>query len=90
LHSPGARRRNLRFNHLAAKPAERVSGAILSPCDIEVLKLMAQGKSKKEIGSALLLEGTVKSHVKGSFAKLGVISRTEAVANAMRRGLIQL
>src|SRR5467141_3597952 len=77
--------------HLAAKLAQRVSGETLSGREIEVLKLMAQGKSNKEIGSALFIsEGTVKSHVKGIFAKMNVISRTEAVANATRRGLIQL
>src|SRR5205823_4157747 len=77
--------------HLAAKLAERVSGETLSAREIEVLKLMAQGKSNKEIGSALFIsEGTVKSHVKAIFAKMNVISRTEAVANATRRGLIQL
>lgn len=77
--------------HLAAKLAQRVSSEALSGREIDVLRLMAQGKSNKEIGSALFIsEGTVKSHVKGIFAKLGVISRTEAVANASRRGLIQL
>ncbi len=77
--------------HLAAKLAERVSGETLSVREIDVLKLMAQGKSNKEIGSALFIsEGTVKSHVKAIFAKMNVISRTEAVANATRRGLIQL
>jgi two-component system NarL family response regulator len=77
--------------HLAAKLAQRVSGETLSEREIEVLKLMAQGKSNKEIGSALFIsEGTVKSHLKRIFGKLGVISRTEAVANATRRGLIQL
>ena len=77
--------------HLAAKLAQRVSGETLSEREIDVLKLMAQGKSNKEIGSALFIsEGTVKSHVKSIFAKLNVISRTEAVANATRRGLIQL
>ena len=76
--------------HLAAKLAERVSGETLSVREIDVLKLMAQGKSN-EIGSALFIsEGTVKSHVKAIFAKMNVISRTEAVANATRRGLIQL
>jgi DNA-binding NarL/FixJ family response regulator len=76
---------------LAAKLAQRVSSEALSGREIDVLRLMAQGKSNKEIGSALFIsEGTVKSHVKGIFAKLGVISRTEAVANASRRGLIQL
>src|SRR6267378_3021548 len=77
--------------HLAAKLAERVSGETLSGREIDVLKLMAQGKSNKEIGSALFIsEGTVKSHVKAIFAKMNVISRTEAVASATRRGLIQL
>ena len=77
--------------HLAAKLAERVSGETLSSREIDVLKLMAQGKSNKEIGAALFIsEGTVKSHVKAIFAKMNVISRTEAVANATRRGLIQL
>jgi len=77
--------------HLAAKLAERVSGETLSSREVDVLKLMAQGKSNKEIGSALFIsEGTVKSHVKAIFAKMNVISRTEAVANATRRGLIQL
>ena len=77
--------------HLAAKLAQRVSGETLSDREIDVLKLMAQGKSNKEIGSALFIsEGTVKSHVKAIFAKMNVISRTEAVANATRRGLIRL
>ncbi len=76
---------------LAAKLAERVSGETLSAREIDVLKLMAKGKSNKEIGSALFIsEGTVKSHVKAIFAKMNVISRTEAVASATRRGLIQL
>ena len=77
--------------HLAAKLAERVSGETLSSREVDVLKLMAQGKSNKEIGAALFIsEGTVKSHVKAIFAKMNVISRTEAVASATRRGLIQL
>ena len=77
--------------HLAAKLARRVSGQTLSEREINVLKLVAQGKSNKEIGSALFIsEGTVKSHLKRIFGKLGVISRTEAVAKATRHGLIQL
>src|SRR5436305_13466002 len=77
--------------HLAAKLAQRVSGEALSDREIDVLKLMAKGKSNKEIGSALFIsEGTVKSHVKAIFVKMNVISRTEAVASATRRGLIQL
>ena len=77
--------------YLAAKVAQRVSGEALSAREIEVLQRMAAGKSNKEIGAELFIsEGTVKSHVKSIFTKLNVISRTEAVANATRRGLIQL
>jgi DNA-binding NarL/FixJ family response regulator len=76
---------------LAAKLAERVSGAGLSAREMEVLQRMAAGKSNKEIGAELFIsEGTVKSHVKGIFTKLDVVSRTEAIAIATRRGLIQL
>jgi DNA-binding NarL/FixJ family response regulator len=60
--------------HLVAKLADRVSGDTLSKREIEVLKLMAQGKSNKEIGSALFIsEGTVKSHGKAIFAKMNVV-----------------
>src|SRR5262249_22529595 len=77
--------------HLAAKLAERVSGAGLSAREMDVLRRMALGKSNKEIGAELFIsEGTVKSHVKGIFTKLDVVSRTEAIATATRRGLIQL
>jgi two-component system NarL family response regulator len=76
---------------LAAKLAERVSGEALSAREIEVLQRVAAGKSNKEIGAELFIsEGTVKTHVKSIFSKLDVVSRTEAVATATRRGLIQL
>jgi two-component system NarL family response regulator len=71
--------------------AERVSGETLSAREIEVLQRIAAGKSNKEIGAELFIsEGTVKTHVKSIFAKLDVVSRTEAVATATRRGWIQL
>jgi Response regulator containing a CheY-like receiver domain and an HTH DNA-binding domain len=77
--------------HLVAKLADRVSGETLSQREIEVLKLMAQGKSNKEIAAALFIsEGTVKSHGKSIFARMNVRSRAEAVAAASRRGLIHL
>jgi two-component system NarL family response regulator len=76
---------------LAAKLAERVSGAALSQRELEVLRRMAAGKSNKEIGAELFIsEPTVKTHVRGIFTKLDVVSRTEAIATATRRGLIQL
>jgi DNA-binding NarL/FixJ family response regulator len=76
---------------VAAKLAGRVSGEALTPREIEVLQRMAVGKSNKEIGAELFIsEGTVKTHIKSVFSKLDVVSRTEAVATATRRGLIQL
>src|ERR1700719_2517083 len=77
--------------HLVAKLAERVSGETLSKREIEVLKLMAKGRSNKEIAPPLcIINDTVKSHGKAIFAKSNVVSRTEAVAEAARRGLIRL
>ena len=55
----------------------------------EVLRLLVQGHSNKEIGRDLqIAEDTVKTHVKHIMAKLGVQSRTQAVLYAMRFGLV--
>lgn len=76
---------------LAAKLASRMSGEALTGREIDVLKLLAKGRSNKEIGSDLFIsETTVKTHVRSIFGKLNVLSRTEAIAAANKRGLIQL
>ena len=76
--------------HLVAKLTDRVSGETLSQRELEVLKLMGEGKSNKEIATALFIsEGTVKSHGKAIFIKLNVTSRTQAVADATRRGFLR-
>ena len=76
---------------LAAKLASRMSGEALTTREVDVLQLLARGRSNKEIGSDLFIsETTVKTHVRSIFAKLNVLSRTEAIAAANRRGLIQL
>ena len=63
----------------------------LTERELEVLQLLAHGKSNKEIGSRLFIsEFTVKGHLSNIFAKLKVLRRTEAVAAASRLGLIQL
>jgi two-component system NarL family response regulator len=52
---------------------------------------VSRGRSNKEIGVNLYIsETTVKSHLRSIFSKLNVLSRTEAIAAASRRGLIQL
>ena len=76
---------------LAAKLAESMSSEPLTGRELDVLKLLADGKSNKEIGSQLFIsETTVKSHMRSIFSKLNVLSRTEAITTASRRGLVQL
>ncbi|MBU3061408.1 response regulator transcription factor [Nocardia sp. NEAU-G5] len=61
----------------------------LSPREIEVLRLVADGHSNREIGKSLFLsETTVKSHLVHIYSKLGVKSRTSAVARARERGAL--
>ena len=76
---------------LAAKLAESMSSEPLTGRELDVLNLLADGKSNKEIGSHLFItETTVKSHLRSIFSKLNVLSRTEAITTASRRGLVQL
>jgi two-component system, NarL family, response regulator len=75
----------------AAKLAEGVTRVQLTPRELASLRLMADGKSNKEIASALdISERTVKTHLGHLFEKLGVTSRTEAIKIAMQRGLVRL
>lgn len=62
----------------------------LTEREIEVLHLLAHGKSNKEIGAKLCIsQFTVKGHLHNLFTKLNVLNRTEAISVATRRGLIQ-
>jgi DNA-binding NarL/FixJ family response regulator len=76
----------------AARLADRaMGGPQLSRREIEVLNLIASGKSNKEIGAALFIsEGTVKTHVLSIHEKLGVGDRTEAVVTAIKRGILRI
>lgn len=61
----------------------------LSPREIEVLQLVESGMSNREIGKALFLsETTIKTHLVHVYAKLGVKSRTSAIARARESGAI--
>jgi DNA-binding NarL/FixJ family response regulator len=63
----------------------------LSERELEVLKLIAKGASNKLIATSLLIgESTVKTHVQSIFHKLGVGDRTEAVTEAIRKGIVRL
>jgi len=61
----------------------------LSERELEILRLIAQGASNREIAGALFLaEGTVKNHVSNILGKLGVRDRTQAALKAKDSGLI--
>jgi DNA-binding NarL/FixJ family response regulator len=63
----------------------------LTPREIEVLELLAQGLSNKSIAVRLAIsDQTVKFHVASICGKLGAGNRTEAARKALRRGLIAL
>lgn len=62
----------------------------LSPRELEVLQLLAEGKSTQTIANDLVLSTkTVRNHVQAILSKLDVHSKLEAVATAARRGLIR-
>jgi DNA-binding NarL/FixJ family response regulator len=62
----------------------------LSPRELDVLQLIAAGKTNKGIANALYIgEKTVKMHVSNIIAKLGVESRTQAALVAVEKGLVQ-
>jgi len=76
---------------LVAKLAAGMSNEALTGRELDVLNLLARGKSNKEIGANLYIsETTVKSHLRSIFSKLNVLSRTEAITAASRRGLVQI
>lgn len=67
------------------------SGEELSERELEVLRLMAKGAANKEIGAELsIAQSTVKTHISTIFQKLGVSDRTEAVTEALKKGIIRL
>jgi two-component system nitrate/nitrite response regulator NarL len=69
---------------------ERDERPALTPREHEVLVLTAGGRSAPDIGKQLhLSQSTVKTHLKSLYDKLGVSDRAAAVAEAMRRGLLE-
>jgi two-component system, NarL family, response regulator len=75
---------------IASMLTESLGHPELSPRELQVLRRLAAGNSNKEIGQMLqITEHTVKAHVKSILVKLGAMGRTEAIAIAMKRGLIR-
>jgi len=78
-------------SEIVAHLAEHLSDEALTAREVEVLREIAGGNRNRDIAERLFIsEETVKVHVKHIMDKLGASDRTEAVAIAMRRGIIQL
>jgi DNA-binding NarL/FixJ family response regulator len=76
---------------VAATLAEHMSDEALTEREIEVLSHVAGGNRNRDIAKRLFIsEETVKVHVKHIMEKLGASDRTQAIAIAVRRGIIQL
>jgi DNA-binding NarL/FixJ family response regulator len=76
---------------LAAQLAEHVSDDNLTAREVEVLRQVSGGNRNRDIAEILhISEETVKVHVKHIMEKLGARDRTQAIAIAVRRGIIQL
>ena len=74
----------------SARLAESLSFETLTERETAVLRLVVRGLPNKSIGRELNISvGTVKSHLKSAYAKLQVTSRTQAIAEAQRRGLLE-
>jgi DNA-binding NarL/FixJ family response regulator len=76
---------------IAAQLAEHMSDEDLTPREVEVLRTVAGGNRNRDIAELLFIsEETVKVHIKHIMDKLGAQDRTQAIAIAVRRGIIQL
>jgi len=76
---------------VAARLAEHLSDESLTAREIDVLRRIAGGNRNRDIAELLCIsEDTVKGHIRHIMEKLGASDRTEAVAIAVRRGIVQL
>jgi DNA-binding NarL/FixJ family response regulator len=75
--------------HIAARLADRMMRSDLTARELQILELLAQGSTNKQIGATLdISDNTVRHHVNNIMEKLQVSDRTEAVATAMRSGVL--
>jgi two-component system NarL family response regulator len=76
---------------IGQKLVENMNRPMLSSRELDIIRLVAEGKSNKAIGDQLgITEGTVKTHVKSVLFKLKAPGRTAAVREAVHRGLVHL
>jgi DNA-binding NarL/FixJ family response regulator len=75
--------------HIAARLADRMMRSDLTGRELQILELLALGSTNKEIAKKLAIsDNTVRHHVNSIMEKLQVSDRTEAVATAIRRGVL--
>jgi DNA-binding CsgD family transcriptional regulator len=86
---PGARPRRPERGQHARLPDPHIE--TLTPREMEVLELLAEGLANKAIAGRLAIsDQTVKFHIASILGKLGASNRTDAVRRALRRGLLTL
>lgn len=89
LAPPDARAFRARHLHAVAAPPQRDALATLSERELEVVRLVAEGLSNKEISSRLSLsDKTVKNHISHILAKMNLTARTQVAVYAIRAGLV--
>lgn len=77
--------------HIASRLAERMMRTNLIARELEIVKLLSKGPTKKQIGHALgFSDNTVRNHVLKIIEKLEVSDRMEATTTAIQRGLITI
>jgi len=75
--------------HIAARLTDRMMRSDLTARELQILELLAQGSTNKQIAGTLSIsENTVRHHVNNIMEKLQVSDRTEAVATALRTGVL--
>lgn len=88
-----ATHRNLRYipRSVADRLAQRVGAEELTARELDVLKLVAQGRSNRQIAGTLgIAEKTARIHVSNILGKIGVSDRTQLAIAAIQRGLVHL
>ncbi len=92
LHPTVARRVLQEVSHTRPSTAsQRLTDDPLTPREVEVLRLIAQGLDNKEIGTRLSIsDGTVRTHIGNILSKLHLAGRTQAALYALREGLASI
>jgi NarL family two-component system response regulator LiaR len=79
------------LSELSSPPRKPLTSDPLTPRELDVLRLVAQGRSNKEIAAQLAIaKETVHSHVSNILSKLHLASRTQAALYALREGIASL